>query len=143
MVATVVGAAMAAHASPVYVEVDGAPLIPRADESEAVAAADEHFPFVPDELERGRLVQTVHDHGKGAVPVVSENNGCAVQRRSAREHVVKGGEIELVDVGGEVVAGLPQEVPVGVVEQRGSRIAVPSRGACRTRPSSRQGNSGE
>ena len=25
--------------------------------------------IVPDELERGRLVQTVHDHGKGAVPV--------------------------------------------------------------------------
>src|SRR6266571_2162440 len=29
----------------------------------------DHVSFVPDELERGRLVQTLHDHGKGAVPV--------------------------------------------------------------------------
>src|SRR5437899_143971 len=29
----------------------------------------DHVSFVPDELERGRLVQSLHDHGKGAVPV--------------------------------------------------------------------------
>ena len=29
----------------------------------------DHVSFVPDELERGRLVQTVHDHAKGAVSV--------------------------------------------------------------------------
>src|SRR4029077_5794240 len=48
----------------------------------------DHVSFLPDELERGRLVQTVHDHGKGAVPVdLDERAGVRhrkIQRFSSR-----------------------------------------------------------
>src|SRR6266436_850801 len=39
---------------------------------------------VPDELERGRLVQTVHDEGEGAVPVDLDERAGVVLRRSSR-----------------------------------------------------------
>src|SRR5262252_9145734 len=34
-----------------------------------LAGEGDHVSFVPNELERSRLVQTAYDHGKGAVPV--------------------------------------------------------------------------
>src|SRR6266571_4464736 len=79
--------------------------------------------IVPDELERGRLVQTLHDHGKGAVPVdLGERAG--VRHRKIQQFSIRVERAEREGVKGATEAKLQVKHPgdVGGYLRSGGRF---------------------